>query len=49
MTRRFVDYLRLLQPRDGEATTPIDVQVEVEVPDDDEDESDVEAFDAGRA
>ena len=38
---------RLLQPRDGEATTPIDVQVEVDVPDDDEGESDVEAFDAG--
>ena len=36
VSRRFVDYLRLLQPRDGEATTPIDVQVEVDVPDDDE-------------
>jgi hypothetical protein len=32
VTRRFVDYLRLLQPRDGEAVDPIDVQVEVEVP-----------------
>jgi len=32
VTRRFVDYLRLLQPRDGEAVEPIDVQVEVEVP-----------------
>jgi hypothetical protein len=32
VTRRFVDYLRLLQPRDGEAVAPIDVQVEVEVP-----------------
>ncbi len=31
--RRFVDYLRLLQPRDGEPVEPIDVQVEVEVPD----------------
>lgn len=31
VTRRFVDYLRLLQPRDGEAAEPIDVQVEVEV------------------
>ena len=47
MSRRFVDYLRLLQPRDGEATTPIDVQVEVDVPDDDESGSDVEAFDGG--
>ena len=36
VTRRFVDYLRLLQPRDGEEAEPIDVQVEVEVPDDDE-------------
>ena len=34
VTRRFVDYLRLLQPRDGEDAEPIDVQVEVEVPDD---------------
>ena len=47
VSRRFVDYLRLLQPRDGEATTPIDVQVEVDVPDDDESGSDVEAFDGG--
>jgi len=42
VTRRFVDYLRLLQPRDGEEVEPIDVQVEVDVeaPDeDDEDES----------
>jgi uncharacterized protein len=38
VTRRFVDYLRLLQPRDGEAAEPIDVQVEVEVPDDDDEE-----------
>jgi Lon protease-like protein len=38
VTRRFVDYLRLLQPRDGEDAEPIDVQVEVEVPDADEDE-----------
>jgi Lon protease-like protein len=38
VTRRFVDYLRLLQPRNGETTEPIDVQMEVEtdeVPDDD--------------
>ena len=33
VSRRFVDYLRLLQPRDGEGSKPIDVQVEVEVPD----------------
>jgi Lon protease-like protein len=31
VTRRFVDYLRLLQPRDGETADPIDVQMEVEV------------------
>jgi Lon protease-like protein len=38
VTRRFVDYLRLLQPRDGETADPIDVQMEVEteVVDDDE-------------
>ncbi len=29
--RRFVEYLRLLQPRAGESVPPIDVQVEVEV------------------
>jgi Lon protease-like protein len=29
---RFVEYLHLLQPEDGEAALPIDVQVEVEVP-----------------
>ncbi len=28
---RFVEYLRLLQPRDGEVGLPVDVQVEVEV------------------
>jgi Lon protease-like protein len=33
VTRRFVDYLRLLQPRDGETAEPIDVQMEVEVVD----------------
>ena len=33
VSRRFVEYLRLLQPREGEDATPIDVQVEVEVPD----------------
>ena len=31
VTRRFVDYLRLLQPRDGETADPIDVQMEVEM------------------
>ena len=36
VTARFVDYLRLLQPRDGEAAEPIDVQVEVEVPETDD-------------
>jgi Lon protease-like protein len=38
VTRRFVHYLRLLQPRDDEDAEPIDVQVEVEVPDDDDEE-----------
>jgi len=37
VSARFVDYLRLLQPRDGEAAEPIDVQVEVEVPETDDD------------
>jgi Lon protease-like protein len=38
VTRRFVEYLRLLQPRDGEEVEAIDVQVEVDVdePDDDD-------------
>ena len=36
VTRRFVDYLRLLQPRDGETAEPIDVQMEVETEEDDE-------------
>ena len=36
VTRRFVDYLRLLQPREGETVEPIDVQVEVEVDDRDD-------------
>ena len=40
VTRRFVHYLRLLQPRDGEETEPIDVQVEVEVPERDGDGGD---------
>ena len=46
VTRRFVDYLHLLQPRDDEEVEPIDVQVEVEVdvgqPDDEEDDEDGE-------
>jgi hypothetical protein len=37
VTRRFVDYLRLLQPRDGESAEPIDVQMEVEMADDADD------------
>jgi uncharacterized protein len=36
VSRRFVQYLRLLQPRDGEAVEPIDVQVEIEVEDEDD-------------
>lgn len=39
VTRRFVNYLRLLQPRDGEEAEPIDVQVEVEVPDREDDDA----------
>jgi uncharacterized protein len=38
VSRRFVQYLRLLQPREGEAVEPIDVQVEVEVEDDEAEE-----------
>lgn len=47
VSRRFVAYLRLLQPRDGEDATPIDVQVELDVPEDDvaADEEDDEAID----
>lgn len=40
VTRRFVDYLRLLQPRDGEEVEPIDVQVELTVDEDDEEWAD---------
>jgi Lon protease-like protein len=40
VTRRFVDYLRLLQPRDGENVEPIDVQMEVEVEDEGDDDDD---------
>jgi len=35
-TRRFVRYLELLQPRDGETAEEIDVRVEVEAADDDD-------------
>jgi Lon protease-like protein len=42
VTRRFVDYLRLLQPRDGESAEPIDVQMEVETEIDEDDEEDDE-------
>lgn len=38
VTRRFVEYLRLIQPRPGEDVEPIDVQVEVDV-----DEAEVDA------
>jgi Lon protease-like protein len=49
VTRRFVDYLRLLQPRDGESADPIDVQMEVEteVDDEDGDEDDEATLDEG--
>ncbi len=43
VSRRFVTYLRLLQPRDGEAATPIDVQVEVDVPDEAPDDDTIES------
>jgi ATP-dependent Lon protease len=39
-TRKFVSYLELLQPRDGETADEIDVRVEVEAADDDEDPAD---------
>ncbi len=34
--RRFVEYLHLLQPRDGEVGVPVEVQVEVDTDEDDE-------------
>ena len=40
VTRRLVDYLRLLQPRDGETAEPVDVQMEVEVVDEAADDAD---------
>jgi len=46
VTRRFVDYLRLLQPRDGETADPIDVRMEVEVEVEDGDDAD-DADEAG--
>jgi Lon protease-like protein len=47
VSSRFVDYLHLLQPREGEEVEPIDVRVELEVeePDDDEGDEDDEADD----
>jgi ATP-dependent Lon protease len=39
-TRRFVSYLELLQPRDGETADEIDVRVEVEAADDEDDDQD---------
>jgi len=44
-TRRFVTYLELLQPRDGETADEIDVRVEVETEDDEEEEIETEATD----
>ena len=46
VTRRFVAYLRLLQPRDGEAADPIDVQVELDAADDADGEGPLDADDA---
>ncbi len=47
VTRRFADYLRLLQPRDGESAEPIDIQMEVEVVTEDEaDDDDADEDDA---
>jgi Lon protease-like protein len=40
-TRRFVSYLELLQPREGESTEEIDISVEVETEDADAVETDV--------
>ncbi len=47
-TRRFVTYLELLQPREGETADEIDVRVEVET-EDDEDEGEAEAESEGEA
>jgi len=43
VSRRFVDYLRLMQPRDGEQAEPIDVQREVDVEVEDAEAEDTEA------
>lgn len=45
--RRFADYLRLLQPRDGEPALPLDVQVEVEVSDQTSEEGSAESAESG--
>jgi Lon protease-like protein len=42
VSRRFVDYLRLLQPRDGESAEPIDVQMEVETEVDEDEDGDAD-------
>jgi len=47
VTQRFVRYLALLQPAEGEDATEIDVQVEVEVEEDDSDKGEVVASRAG--
>jgi uncharacterized protein len=47
VTQRFIRYLALLQPAEGEDAAEIDVQVEVEVADDDSDEGEVVASRAG--
>ncbi len=49
VTRRFVDYLRLLQPRDGETAEPIDVQMEVETEEVRDDADDDDADDGDEA
>jgi Lon protease-like protein len=46
-TRRFVSYLELLQPLDGETADEIDVRVEVETEDDEPEEADDPAAAAG--
>jgi Lon protease-like protein len=43
VTQRFIRYLALLQPAEGEDAADIDVQVEVDVADDDSDEGEVVA------
>jgi ATP-dependent Lon protease len=48
-TRRFVTYLELLQPRDGETAEEIDVRVEVETEDDDDEAVERDAPDAAAA